>query len=98
MPGSMAQPAALVPPGAMEWVYSKDAAGGTVLALEAKDLGNRVFNITMGSLTTPSDMATAFAAAVPGAKVRFEAPTGAGICRAPSATSATSRSSSCTMR
>ncbi len=70
---------ALVPPGAMEWVYSKDAAGGTVLALEAKDLGNRIFNITMGSLTTPSDMATAFAAAVPGAKVKFEAPAGAGI-------------------
>ena len=70
---------ALVPPGAMEWVYSKDAAGATVLALEAKDLGSRIFNITMGSLTTPSDMATAFSAAVPGAKVKFEAPAGAGI-------------------
>jgi hypothetical protein len=37
----------------MEWVYSKDAGRGTVMALDAKDLGRRVFNITMGSLTTP---------------------------------------------
>ena len=28
-----------VPPGVMEWVYSKDAARGTVMALDAKDLG-----------------------------------------------------------
>ncbi len=70
---------AVVPPGAMEWVYSKDAARGTVMALEAKDLGSRVFNITMGSLTTPSAMAGAISAAVPGAKVKFEAPAGTGV-------------------
>ena len=41
----------------MEWVYSKDAARGTVMALDAKDLGSRVFNITMGAMTTPAEMA-----------------------------------------
>ena len=70
---------ATVPPGAMEWVYSKDAALGTVLALDAKDLGKAIFNVTMGALTTPAELATAIGAAVPGAKVRFDAPAGAGI-------------------
>ncbi len=70
---------ATIPPGAMEWVYSKDAARGTVLALDAKDLGSRVFNVTMGSLTTPSEMASAIVAVVPGAKVKFDAPAGTGI-------------------
>jgi nucleoside-diphosphate-sugar epimerase len=70
---------AVVPPGAMEWVYSKDAARGTVLALDAKDLGKGVFNLTMGRLTTPSEMAEAIATAVPGAKAKFEAPTGTAI-------------------
>jgi nucleoside-diphosphate-sugar epimerase len=63
----------------MEWVYSKDAARGTVMALDAKDLGSRVFNITMGSLTTSSEMASAIVAVIPGAKVKFDAPAGAGI-------------------
>ena len=70
---------AVVPPGAMEWVYSKDAARGTVLALEAKDLGSGVFNITMGAMTTPAEMAAAIQAVAPGAKVRFEAPAGTGV-------------------
>src|SRR5581483_7229171 len=70
---------ALVPPGAMEWVYSKDAARGTVLALDARDLGKGVFNITMWRLATPAEMAEAIAAAVPGAKARFEAPAGTGV-------------------
>jgi nucleoside-diphosphate-sugar epimerase len=70
---------ATVPPGSMEWVYSKDAARGTVMALDAKDLGDRVFNITMGAVTTPSEMAAAIAAVVPGAKVKFEAPAGTAI-------------------
>ena len=70
---------ALVPPGAMEWVYSKDAARGTVMALDAKDLGNGVFNITMGRLTTPAEFAAAIGVAVPGAKCKFEAPPGTGV-------------------
>lgn len=79
MRNALAGKEATVPPGSMEWVYSKDAAHGTVLALDAKDLGNRIFNVTMGALTTPAEMAAAIGAAVPGAKVRFDAPAGAGI-------------------
>jgi nucleoside-diphosphate-sugar epimerase len=70
---------ATVPPGAMEWVYSKDAARGSVMALDAKDLGKGVFNITMGALTTPSEMAEAIGAVVPGAKVKFDAPASAAV-------------------
>jgi nucleoside-diphosphate-sugar epimerase len=70
---------ATVPPGAMEWVYSKDAARGTVMALDAKDLGSGVFNITMGALTTPAEMAAAIGVVVPGAKVKFDAPAGTAI-------------------
>jgi len=70
---------AVVPAGAMEWVYSKDAAAGTVLALQAKDLGFGVFNITMGALSTAEDMANAIKAVVPAAKVRIETPIGASV-------------------
>ena len=79
MRNALAGKEATVPPGVMEWVYSKDAARGTVMALDAKDLGNRVFNITMGAMTTPSEMAEAIGAVVPGAKVKFEAPAGTGV-------------------
>ena len=57
MRNALAGREAIVPPGVMEWVYSKDAARGTVMALDAKDLGTGVFNITMGAMTTPSEMA-----------------------------------------
>ncbi len=65
---------AIVPANGLEWVYSKDAAMGTVLALRAASLGSRVFNITMGYVCTPEELADAIKAAVPGAKVRIEAP------------------------
>jgi nucleoside-diphosphate-sugar epimerase len=64
---------ATVPPGPMEWVYSKDAARGTVMALDAKDLGNGIFNLTMGAVTAPGEFADAIAAVAPGAKVKFDA-------------------------
>jgi nucleoside-diphosphate-sugar epimerase len=70
---------ATIPPGPMEWVYSKDAARGTVMALDAEDLGSRVFNITMDSVTTASEMAAAIEATVPGAKVKFNAPAGTAL-------------------
>lgn len=73
---------ATVPPGAMEWVYSKDAAHATVLALDAKDLGSGIFNITMGALATPAEFAAAIQAVVPGAKVRFDAPQSAAVALA----------------
>jgi nucleoside-diphosphate-sugar epimerase len=79
MRNALAGKEAIIPPGPMEWVYSKDAARGTVLALDATDLGDRVFNITMGSVTTPSEMASAIGAVVPGADVKFDAPAGTAI-------------------
>jgi len=78
MRNALAGREAVLPPGAMEWVYSKDAARGTVMALDAKDLGPSVFNITMGSLTTPNEMASALQAAVADAKVKFDKPAGIG--------------------
>ena len=33
----------------------------------------------MGAMTTPSEMAAAIGAVVPGAKVKFEAPAGTGV-------------------
>jgi hypothetical protein len=71
-----------------------DGAAGRVLGvdpLDAKDLGSGVFNITMGSVTTPRQMSAAIEAVVPGARVKFDAPAGNAIW-------ATSRSSSCAMR
>ena len=65
---------ALVPANGLEWVYSKDAAMGTVRALQADRLGSGVFNITMGYVCTPEELADAIRAAVPGAKVRIEMP------------------------
>lgn len=70
---------ATVPPGVMEWVYSKDAARATVMALDAKDLGTRIFNVTMGAVSTPAETAEAIKAVVPGAKVKFDAPSGTAI-------------------
>ncbi len=70
---------AAMPSGAMEWVYSKDAAMATVLALEAEDLGPGVFNTTMGSLSRPEDMAAALQEVVPGATVRIETPSAAAV-------------------
>ncbi len=65
---------ALLPPSRMEWVYSKDAAMGTVLALRAGALSQRVFNMTMGQLNGPAEMLAALQAAVPGAKARVNKP------------------------
>jgi nucleoside-diphosphate-sugar epimerase len=70
---------ATIPPGVMEWVYSKDAARGTVMALDAEDLGRGVFNITMGAMTRPGELAAAIGAVFPDARVTYDAPAGAGI-------------------
>ncbi len=75
---AMAGTEATVPAGAMEWVYAKDAANGTVLALRAGELKSRVFNITMGKVTPPQDFVRALQAAIPGAKVRIADPPAAG--------------------
>ena len=63
-----------VPAIDMEWVYSKDAATGTVLALFAPDLKSRVFNITMGVLCSAQEFADALIQVIPGARVRIAGP------------------------
>ena len=70
---------AAVPSNSMEWVYSKDAAMGTVLALDAKDLGSRVFNITMGCVVGPEEFAAALSASIPGAKMRRGTPAASAV-------------------
>ena len=70
---------ATIPAGTMEWVYSKDAGRGTVLALTAKDLGNGVFNITMTQATPPDEMEAALRALFPNGKIRIETPKGTAV-------------------
>ena len=65
---------AVIPAARLEWVYSKDAARGTVLALRAPRLASRVFNLTMGYVCGPDELAAALKAAIPGARVRVETP------------------------
>jgi nucleoside-diphosphate-sugar epimerase len=71
---------AVLPSAGLEWVYSKDAGKGTVLALKARDLKRRVFNITMGRVVTADELAAAVRKAVPNARIRFE--TGSGTAAA----------------
>ena len=63
---------ALVPAATMEWVCSKDAANGTVLALRAPSLGSRVFNITMGCLTSPKELSSSVRSVIPNSRVRIQ--------------------------
>lgn len=65
---------AVVPAAGLEWVYAKDAARGTVLALRAASLGSRVFNLTMGYVCGPDELAGALRAAIPGARIRVATP------------------------
>jgi nucleoside-diphosphate-sugar epimerase len=69
----------VLPSGSLEWVYSKDAAMGTVQALEAANLSSRVFNITMGVLLTAEDLAAAFSAVFPAARIRIETPAASAV-------------------
>ncbi len=65
---------ALIPENGLEWVYSKDAARSAVMALDAHDLGSRIFNISMGYVCPAEDLANAIKSAVPGAKVIIATP------------------------
>ena len=49
-----------------------------MLALKAKGLKSRVFNITMGRVYTPEDVVAALRQVIPGAKVKIEVPEGTG--------------------
>lgn len=65
---------ATIPPRTMEWVYSKDAAAGTVLALKGGGLKNRVFNLGMGKVYGPQEMIAAVKQVIPGARIRTAPP------------------------
>jgi nucleoside-diphosphate-sugar epimerase len=64
----------VVPAATLEWVYSKDAAAGTVLALKAETLEERVFNLTMGTLTSAEELVAAVKAVFPHARLRIAKP------------------------
>jgi len=70
---------AQIPPRSMDWVYSKDAALGTVLALRARGLTSRVFNISMGRIYGPQEIIDTLKQVIPGARVRIETPRGTEI-------------------
>lgn len=65
---------ATLPRRQMEWVYSKDAAVGAVLALKARGLRSRVFNIGSGRVVSPEEVEAAVRRVIPTARVRLEAP------------------------
>jgi nucleoside-diphosphate-sugar epimerase len=72
MDAAIAGKEAVVPSAALEWVYSKDAAHGTVLALQAKALPSRVFNITMGKSTDAGELSAALKEVFPDVKIRLD--------------------------
>ena len=61
-----------IPPGTMEWLYSKDAANGAVLTLNGAGLKSRVFNIGMGRPYTAQELIDVFKQVVPEAKLRVD--------------------------
>jgi len=83
--GALRGEEASVPPGAMDWVYSKDAAAGTVLALNASGLASRVFNVAMGRLYTGDELAAAVREVIPGARIRVATPPGTAVSVQPMA-------------
>ena len=62
---------ATVPPSTMDWVYSKDAAAGAVLALKASGLTSRVFNVSMGRVWDPKELIEAVKQVISGARIRI---------------------------
>lgn len=61
-----------VPAARMEWVHVGDAARATLLALRARSLPNRVFNVTAGVVTDGEGLAAAVRAVFPGARLAIE--------------------------
>jgi nucleoside-diphosphate-sugar epimerase len=74
MRNALAGTEAAVPGATLEWVYSKDAARGTLLALRKATPKARIFNITMGRITSGLELEAAVKAIVPSARTRIEPP------------------------
>ncbi len=71
--GALAGEEVVIPGSNMEWIYSKDAARATLLAAQKPDIAGGVFNVTLGGMTTPEELAKALTAAIPSAKFRIGA-------------------------
>jgi nucleoside-diphosphate-sugar epimerase len=71
---SLAGQVAALPRRRTEWLYSKDAAAGAVLALRATGLKSRVFNIGSGHVVSAEDVAAAISRVVPSARIRLDPP------------------------
>jgi nucleoside-diphosphate-sugar epimerase len=71
---SLAGQEAALPRRRMEWLYSKDAAAAALLALRAKGLKSRVFNIGSGRVVSADDVAAAVTRVIPGARIRLDPP------------------------
>lgn len=61
-----------IPPGSMEWLYSKDAARGVVLTLQAEGIKSRVFNIGIGRPYSAEELVEVFKQVVPEAKLAVD--------------------------
>ncbi len=62
----------VLPARRSEFVYSKDAALGTMLACHATNLKNRVFNIGMGEVWDMEDIGSMLQGVIPGARIQVE--------------------------
>ncbi|MDA4111193.1 MAG: NAD(P)-dependent oxidoreductase, partial [Thaumarchaeota archaeon] len=60
----------------IENVYSKDAARGTVLALEARSPVSRIYNISMGKIYKPEEIASIVSRLAPNSKISIEESSG----------------------
>ena len=61
-----------IPPGTMEWLYSKDAARGVVMTLQAEGIKSRVFNLGVGRPYDNQELIDIFKQVVPGAKLSVD--------------------------
>src|SRR5579884_3445103 len=63
---------AVLPPAEFEWVYSKDVAFATKLALQARQLAHRTFNISSGHVFRSTEAAELAMQLFPGAQITVE--------------------------
>jgi nucleoside-diphosphate-sugar epimerase len=64
-----------IPDRSVEWLYSKDAARGTVLALNIAELKSSVFNLSMGRAYSPAEIVETVHRIIPTSKLSVKAGT-----------------------
>ena len=62
----------ILPARPLDWLYVKDAAKATCLALESVDLKSRIFNISMGKRYYPNDFRDSIVEVFPQCRVEIE--------------------------